>query len=101
MDECSFDTSARGTTWVARFRHERYYDHCIDHDFQGGWALVMVWGAISYNWKSPLIFLDGTGKRGVQAPDYLEQVLRPVVAPAFQGLLGYEGYRAKQEEEEE
>jgi hypothetical protein len=45
-------------------------------------------------------FLDGTGKRGVQASDYLEQVLEPVVAPAFQGLLGYEGYRAKQEEDE-
>jgi hypothetical protein len=28
-------------------------------------------------------------------------VLEPVVAPAFQGLLGYEGYRAKQEEDEE
>jgi hypothetical protein len=42
--------------------------------------------------------LDGTGKRGVQASDYLEQVLEPVVAPTFQGLLGYEDYRAKQEE---
>jgi hypothetical protein len=55
-DECSFDTSARGTAWVTRLRHERYHDHCIDHDFQSGRASVMVWGAISYNWKSPLIF---------------------------------------------
>jgi hypothetical protein len=45
----------------------------------------------------PLIFLDGTGKSGVQASDYLEQVLEPVVAPAFQG---YESYRAKQEGDE-
>jgi transposase len=28
-------------------------------------------------------------------------VLEPVVAPAFQGFLGYEGYRAKQDEDEE
>jgi hypothetical protein len=55
-DECSFDTPARGTTWVTRLRHERYYDHCIDHDFKSGWASVMVLGAISYIWKSPLIF---------------------------------------------
>jgi transposase len=39
--------------------------------------------------------------RGVQASDYLEQVLEQAAAPAFQGLLGYEGYRAKQEDGEE
>jgi hypothetical protein len=95
LDECSFDTLACGTTWVTRLRHERYRGHCIDHDFQSSRASVMVWGAISYNWKSPLIFF---GRYRDQASDYLEQVLEPVVAPAFQG---YEGYRAKQEEDEE
>jgi hypothetical protein len=49
---------------------------------------AIVWGAISYNWKSPLIFLDGTGKRGVQVSDYLDQVLGPMVAPAFRGFWG-------------
>jgi hypothetical protein len=53
-----------------------------------------VWGAISYNWKPPPIFLQGTGRKGVQAIDYYEQVLEPVVSPAFQGLLGYTGYTA-------
>jgi hypothetical protein len=43
----------------------------------------------------------GIGKCGVQASDYLEQELEPAVAPAFQGLFGYEGYREKQEEGEE
>jgi hypothetical protein len=33
--------------------------------------------------------LEGTGKRGVTARDYLEQVLEPIVSPAFHGLLGY------------
>ena len=49
----------------------------------------MVWAAISYNSKSPLIFLEGTGKKGVQALDYYDQVLVPVVGPAFNGLLDY------------
>jgi hypothetical protein len=62
-DECSFDTSACGTTWVTRLGHERYHDNCIDHDFQSGRASAMVWGAISHNWKPLLIFLDGAGKR--------------------------------------
>jgi transposase len=100
-DECSFNTFASGTTWVTRLRHERYHDQSIYHDFQNDRASVIVCGAISYNWKSPLIFLDGTGKRGVQVSDYLDQVLGPMVAPAFRGLLGHEGYRAKQEEDEE
>ena len=52
----------------------------------------MVWGAISYNWKSPLVFLEGTGKKGVGGQDYYDQVLEPVVGPAFNGLLGYSGY---------
>jgi hypothetical protein len=59
----------------------------------------MVWGGISYSWKSPLIFSDGTGKRGVRASDYLEQVLEPVVAPAFRACwgMGVGSYRVKQE----
>jgi hypothetical protein len=45
--------------------------------------------------------LGGTEKRGVQTSDYLEQVLEPVVAPLFSVFSGHEGYRAKQEEDEE
>lgn len=48
-----------------------------------------VWDAISQNWKSPLVFLRGTGKKGVTAKDYQEQVLEPVVSPAFLGLYDY------------
>jgi hypothetical protein len=48
----------------------------------------MVWGAVSYNWKSPLIFLDDTGKRGVRALDYLEQVLEPGSRPFFRACWG-------------
>ena len=48
-----------------------------------------VWGAISYNWKSELVFLKTTGKKGITCNDYLEQVLKPVVGPASQGQKGY------------
>jgi hypothetical protein len=37
----------------------------------------------------------------MQAIDYNEQVLEPVVAPAFEGLIGYKGYSAKLEADED
>jgi hypothetical protein len=37
---------------------------------------VNAWGAIGYRYKSPLIFIDGTGKSGVfKQVDYLTQIL--------------------------
>jgi len=92
-DECSFDTSKRGTIFVTRCGGERYHNDCMHRSFHSGRSSFMVWGAISYNWKSPLVFLEGTGKRGVCADDYLEQVLDPIVGPAFCGCFGYTGYR--------
>jgi len=48
-----------------------------------------VWGAISYYWNSELVFLKPAGKKGITCHDYLEQVLKPVVGPGFQGQKGY------------
>ena len=61
----------------------------------------MIWGAISYDWKFPLVFLRGTGENGVRALDYYEQVLEPIVAPAFQGLLDFTGYEKNNHEGQE
>ena len=77
------------TTWVTHLPHERYHDNCLQHTFHSGRGSVHVWGAISQDWKSPLIFLCDTGKKGVTAKDYQEQVLEPVVSPAFLGLYDY------------
>jgi hypothetical protein len=55
-DECAFDTSARGTTWVTRLRHERCHDHCIDHDFQSGRASVMGLGCYQLQLEVPINF---------------------------------------------
>jgi len=88
-DECTFDTSKRGLQWATRMHSERYHDDCIQHTFPSSQASVGVWGAISYNMKSELVFLNPAGKKGITCNDYLEQVLKPVVGPAFQGQKGY------------
>jgi transposase len=89
-DESTFDTSRRGSAWVTRLSTERDHNDCIQHTFNSGRASVPVWGAISYNWKSELVFLKPTGKRGITASDYQHQVLEPIVGPAFNNYLtGY------------
>jgi hypothetical protein len=82
-DECTFDTSKRGSVYVTRKVGEYYHPDCVQYTHNSGRASVMVWGMIGYNWKSKLIFLEGTGRRGVCGRDYLEQVLKPYVAPMF------------------
>jgi hypothetical protein len=47
----------------------------------------MIWGAISWDWKSPLVFLEKEeGSKGVNSKAYLHQVLEPVVFPLFDRL---------------
>ena len=41
----------------------------------------MVWEAIGYGWKSKLIFLRPSGKRGITAKDYEQQVLEAYLGP--------------------
>jgi len=89
-DACLFDTSQRERIRVTRLTTKRNHNHCMQHNFHSGRASFMVWGAISYDWKSPLVFLDDTGPKGVIDKDYLHQVLEPIVAPAFINLLEYD-----------
>lgn len=46
-------------------------------------ATLHVWGAIVHNWKSELVFLKGTGKRGVNMKNDKKQVLKSVVGPVM------------------
>ncbi|RPA71118.1 hypothetical protein BJ508DRAFT_218412 [Ascobolus immersus RN42] len=106
-DECSFSTADHGTKRVTRLPTERYHLDCLQWSYQSGRASIMIWGAISYNWKSQLIFLDKTTKdtgkvhkngklvtrTSIGPVDYRDQVLIPVVAPAFKGKKGYKGYK--------
>lgn len=85
-DKASFNTSTRGSHWVTRLGGDRYNDDRMEHTFQSGRTSVMVFGATSYNWKSPLTIIEGSGKRGgMTFKDYVNQVLIPVIAPALNG----------------
>jgi len=85
-DEVTF--LVRGRTikeMVTRKRGERTYPTCIQYQFhRGHTTLVNTWGVIGYGYKSPLLFLQGSGKSGAfTQADYLEQVL----APYIQGFI--------------
>ena len=62
---------------VTRNKSERTHPTCIQYQFhRGGIIPVNAWGAIGYGYKSPLLFIEGSGKKGAfKQPDYLSQVL--------------------------
>ena len=47
----------------------------------------MVWGAIGWDWKSPLVFLvKEPGRRGICSTAYTNQVLNDVIKPYYDSL---------------
>jgi hypothetical protein len=66
---------------VTRKRGERYCSTCIQHQFHRGQTTpVHAWGAIGYGYKSPLLFIQGSGKSGAFVQkDYLVQILEPYI----------------------
>ena len=47
----------------------------------------MIWGAISWDYKSPLVFLEKLPEhKGICSKAYLQQVLEPIVFPLFDNL---------------
>ena len=67
---------------VWRRKNERHARCCVaEHDRFGGGS-VMVWGAISWNSKSNLVFIDGN----LNAQRYCNEVLRPHVFPYVRRL---------------
>lgn len=82
-DEVTFlvggrSAKARVTRNTKKGQSERYCEDCIQHQFHRGHTTpVNAWGAIGYGYKSPLLFVDGTGKKGAfKQVDYLAQVLK-------------------------
>lgn len=83
-DECTFTTGKQRKEWVIRTQGERYCPDCLQHRFHSGRASFSIWAAVGWNYKSPLVFLDGHGKRGgMSKDDYRNQVLIPHVVPFF------------------
>jgi hypothetical protein len=64
---------------VTRKRGERTCPTYIQHQLHRGHITpVHAWGAIRYGYKSPLLFIHGSGKTGAfTQKDYLAQVLQP------------------------
>jgi hypothetical protein len=87
-DECSFDTSARGTTFVTRLRHERYHDHCIDHNFQSGRASVIIWGAYQLKLEVPINFFGWYREAWGSGIGLFRTGVRTGGRARFSGLVG-------------
>jgi hypothetical protein len=60
---------------------------CIKSVYRSGRTSIMIWGAISWDWKSPLVFLEKEEHmKGICGHAYLTQVLEPVMFPYFDSL---------------
>jgi hypothetical protein len=86
-DEATFETGKRGRIWVTRRPSEQNCQDCIQSIYRSGRVSIMVWGAIGWDWKSPLIFMvKEEGRKGVCSQAYLNQVLEPVIFPFWASL---------------
>lgn len=92
-DECTFYTGKQRKAMVIRLPGERYCSYTYQNRYCSGRASFSIWAMVRWNYKSPLIFLEGHGPSGGRTKqDYIEQVLILVVAPASYALerkLGY------------
>jgi hypothetical protein len=72
---------------VTRRAGEKKYSICIKSVYRSGRTSVMIWGAIGWNYKSPLVFLEKEEHmKGICSHTYLTQVLEPVIFPYFDSL---------------
>ena len=88
-DEVTFLVGGRAIkARVTRNTKERYCLNCIQHQFhRGHTTAVSAWGAIGYGYKSPLVFIHGTGKSlALKQVDYLAQVLEPYIRPILEAF---------------
>ncbi|UYV72435.1 hypothetical protein LAZ67_9003122, partial [Cordylochernes scorpioides] len=77
---CLSSDSRRVRVW--RRRGERSNPAAIVERPTGGQRGIMVWGAIAYDSRSPLLRIQGT----MTAQRYIDDVLRPVTLPYLQGV---------------
>jgi hypothetical protein len=83
-DEVTLTTGMQATKMVIRTMGDRHNPDCNSNQFRSGRASFSCWGSVGWFWKSPLIFLEGHGKRdGFTQEDYAEQVIDAVVGPYF------------------
>jgi hypothetical protein len=86
-DECTWETGRKGRAWITRRTDEKRCSTCIRSVYRSGRFTVMIWGAIGWDYKSPLVFLEKLpGRKGVCSKAYLQQVLEPIVFLLFDSL---------------
>jgi len=88
-DEVTFLVGGRTVKQkVTRKKGERDCPTCIQHQFHRGHTTpVHAWGAIGYGYKSPLIFIQGSGKSGAFVQrNYLAQVLEAHLQPILEAF---------------
>jgi hypothetical protein len=85
-DEVHFCLGPQGRLMIIRRPGERYCQNCIQSEPKQqdtDKKRIHAWGAIGYNFKSPLVFYNipsnSNGKMTQQA--YIDQILEPVVKP--------------------
>ena len=72
---------------MIRQPEEKNYQTCIQLVYRSGRVSIVVWGALGWNFKSPLVFLTKEeGMRGICSAAYLRQVLEEVVFPYYASL---------------
>ena len=60
---------------------------CIKSTYRSGRVSVMIWGAIGWDYKSLLVFLEREeGAKGVNFQAYQDQVFEPIIFPLFDQL---------------
>jgi len=77
-DESRFCVDSRdGRERLWRRTGERYDDCCVRQANRWGGPSVMVWGAISGRYRTPLVVVDGN----LNAQRYVDNILRPHLVP--------------------
>jgi hypothetical protein len=86
-DEATFETEKRRRIYVTRRPDEKNCQTCIQSIYRSERVSVTMWGAISWDWKSPLVFLvKEEGKKGICSTAYLNQILKAMVFPFYNSL---------------
>src|SRR6266487_1131877 len=86
-DEATFETGKSGRIWVTRRVDEKQCTNCMRSVYRSGRVSVMIWGAIGWDYKSKLVFMEKLpNRKGICSKAYLQQVLEPVVFPLFDQL---------------
>ncbi len=86
-DEATFDIGKDGRVWVTRRVDERACQDCIKSIYRSGRFSLMIWGAMGWDYKSPLVFMKKLpGQKGICSKAYLQEVLQPVIFPLFDDL---------------